>query len=194
MRTQNQRLVRDHSPPFLSAAIRRQQLSMLRIKTLHMNAIFQKISLAIFFSVFCLASCKKEKEPVVNCNEKTNTLESVRRLIVGNYQWAYTKVTNQTGSFEETPANTGLNYRYEFKKDGKVDYYENSNLKSTNLYTIDYEFKVTTFPSDSATVIIINDTQSGQRKEFFRAYLCNDSALFYNPYNSIDYRRFFSRN
>lgn len=154
-----------------------------------------KTKLLFFILVVFTFSCKKETIPSIECSKKTNTIENVKLLLVGTYNWVYTTV-HMLGNptFTETPATTGLNYKYIFKKDGTVDYYENGDLKSTDIYIIDYEFKVTTYPSDSATIVIIKDKQTGQRKEFFRPWLCNDSARFYNPYNSIDNQRYFKRN
>jgi len=150
-------------------------------------------SLLIFVTV--TFSCKKEILPHINCSAKINDIENVRLLISGTYNWAYTTVRMMGNpTFTETPTTTGLNYKYIFNENGTVDYYENNALKSTNNYVIDFEFKITSFPSDSATIIIIKDKQTGQRKDFFRPWLCNDSARFYNPYNSIDKQRYFKRN
>jgi hypothetical protein len=150
---------------------------------------------SIFIFLTFAFGCKKETIPDINCAAKTNDIENVRLLLNGTYSWAYTTVRMMgTPAFMETPTSTGLNYKYIFYKNGTVDYYENNVLKSSNNYVIDYEFKVTTYPSDSATIVIIKDKQTGQRKEFFRPWLCNDSARFYNPYNSIDRQRFFKRN
>jgi len=150
-------------------------------------------SLLIFVTV--TFSCKKEILPHINCSAKINDIENVRLLISGTYNWAYTTVRMMGNpTFTETPTTTGLNYKYIFNENGTVDYYENNALKSTNNYVIDFEFKITSFPSDSATIIIIKDKQTGQRKDFFRPWLCNDSARFYNPYNSIDRQRYFRRN
>ena len=152
----------------------------------------------IFLSFLLLTftfSCKKETIPNINCATKTNDIENVRQLLSGTYNWAYTTVRMRGNpTFTETPNTMSLNYKYIFNKNGTVDYYENNALKSTDNYVIDYEFKVTTYPSDSATIVIIKDKQTGQRKEFFRPWLCNDSARFYNPYNSIDSQRYFKRN
>lgn len=140
-------------------------------------------------------ACKKEKLPNVPCSDKSNSIETVKKLLPGSYSWTYSIITYLgNNSSIETPSSTGTNYKYVFDKNGTVYYYENAVLKSTDAFTIDYEFKVTTYSSDSATIIIISDKQSGQRKDFFRPYLCNDSALFYNPYNSIDSKRYFKRN
>jgi hypothetical protein len=140
-------------------------------------------------------ACKKDTLPNVPCSEKSNSVEVVKKLLPGNYYWAYSIFTYLGGSSSiETPSSTGMDYRYEFDKKGTVNYFENNVLKSADHYIIDYEFTVTTYPSDSATIIIINDSQTGLRKDFFRVYLCNDSALFYNPYNSIDTKRYFKRN
>ena len=150
-------------------------------------------SLLIFVTV--TFSCKKEILPHINCSAKINDIENVRLLISGTYNWAYTTVRMMGNpTFTETPTTTGLNYKYIFNENGTVDYYENNALKSTNNYVIDFEFKITSFHSDSATIIIIKDKQTGQRKDFFRPWLCNDSARFYNPYNSIDRQRYFRRN
>ena len=122
-------------------------------------------------------------------------MEEVHQLMQGTYTWAYTRVYYQgTAPFFETPSSTGKNYKYYFDGNGNVNYYENSQLTSNDIYEIDYEFKLTTFPSDSNTIIIIKDRQTGIRKSFFRPWLCNDSARFYNPYSSIDYQRYFKRN
>lgn len=150
-------------------------------------------SFFIMFSIL-FASCKKDTILNISCSEKSNSIEIARKLLPGSYFWAYTIVTYQGGTSIETPISTGKNYKYIFDKTGMVYYYENEVLKSTDTYNIDYEFRVTTFPSDSATIVIINDRQNGQRKDFFRPYLCNDSALFYNPHSSIDYKRYFKRN
>jgi hypothetical protein len=153
-------------------------------------------SIFLFFALVILtSSCKKETIPDIDCSTKTNSIEKVKMLLPGRYTWAYTTV-HMMGSpnFTETPTTTGLNYKYIFNRNGTVDYYENQVLKSTDNYIIDYEFKVTTYSSDSATIVIIKDKQTGQRKEFFRPWLCNDSVRFYNPYNSIERQRYFKRN
>ncbi len=140
-------------------------------------------------------SCKKDTQPSVDCSAKTNDIDKVNQLLSGTYEWTYTTVRMMGNpTFTETPAITGLNYKYVFHRNGAVDYYENNALKATDHYVIDYEFKVTSFQSDSATIVIIKDKQTGQRKDFFRPWLCNDSARFYNPYNSIDKQRYFKRN
>ena len=144
--------------------------------------------------VFLINSCNKDEFPIIACSTKTNQMDDVKKLITGTYNWVYTKVTYQIGSTIETPSSTGVRYKYVFKSNGQVDYFENDTLKWNNKYVVDYEFKVTTYPLDSATIIIINDKETGQREEFFRPYLCNDSAKFYNPYNSIDFQRYFKRN
>jgi hypothetical protein len=148
----------------------------------------------ILIVTLTLFACQKDTTQNFSCNEKSNSIDLAKNLLPGSYAWAYTRVTFQGGSTIETPASTGLNYKYVFNKNGKVYYYENDILKSIDSYIIDYEFKVTAFPSDSATIVIIKDMQTGQRKDFFRTYLCSDSALFYNPYNSIDFKKYFKRN
>lgn len=142
-----------------------------------------------------LFSCKKDNLLSVDCSAKTNDIGKVNKLLSGTYEWAYTTVRMMGNpTYIETPSTTGLNYKYVFNRNGTVAYYENNTLKATDQYFIDYEFKVTSFPSDSATIVIIKDKQTGQRKEFFRPWLCSDSARFYNPYNSIDRQRYFKRN
>lgn len=152
--------------------------------------------IVLFFTLVIFTfSCKKETIPNIDCSTKTNSIENAKLLLTGTYNWTYTTVRMMGNpTFTETPATTGLNYKYIFNKNGTVYYYENEVLKSTDNYVIDYEFTVTTYPSDSATIVIIKDKQTGQRKEFFRPWLCNDSARFYNPYNSIDKQRYFKRN
>jgi hypothetical protein len=167
---------------------------MQRFRRLACQLIMRFMFLLFILLTFTF-SCKKETIPAINCSAKTNDIENVRLLLNGAYNWAYTIVSiigNPT--FTETPTSAELNYKYVFNKNGTVDYYENNALKSSDDYVIDYEFKVTTYPYDSAIIVIIKDKQTGQRKEFFRPWLCNDSAEFYNPYNSIDRQRYFKRN
>jgi hypothetical protein len=151
--------------------------------------------------VFCLlivvtaiTACRKDELPYISCSEKSNSIDIAGKYMAGTYNWVYTRITYPGGGGVETPASTGLNIKYVFKSNGKVDYYENSVLKSVDNYAIAYEFTVSAFPSDSATIVVINDKQTGQRKEFFRTYLCSDSAMFFNPYSSIDFRRYYRRN
>jgi len=152
-----------------------------------------RLILLLLILLVITVSCKKET--LIDCAAKTNDIEKVRQFISGTYSWVYSTVwIRGNAPITETPASTGITYKYVFKENGTVDYHENNALKSTDNYIIDYEFKVSTYPRDSATVVIIKDKQTGQRKEFFRPWLCNDSARFYNPYNSIDVQRYFKRN
>ena len=124
------------------------------------------------FIVLLFTSCSKNDLPKVDCSAKTNQINDVKRLIVGTYTWSYTKITYLGDStYAESPLSTGLNYKYRFKPDGQVDYFQNDTIMWSNNYVVDYEFKVTTYPSDSATVVIITDKQTGLRQEFFRPYL-----------------------
>ena len=161
--------------------------------------------LFLFISILIgLAACKKDsyetnlptaiKYPAMSCLRKTNQIDTVKTMIVGTYDWAYTfyKPWRQEAQIW-TPQNQGLTYRYIFKPNAEVEYYENQKLQWTNNYIVDYEFKVSTNPLDSATIVIINDKTSGQRMQYFRSYICNDSTIFYNPYSSIDVVRYFRR-
>jgi len=165
-----------------------------------------KLSFLILFLI-SLVGCKKDKNdmndlnlpiaikyPTMSCLRKTNNIDTVKTMIVGTYDWAYTfyRPWRQVAQIW-TPQNKGLTYRYIFKPNEEVEYYENNKLQWTNNYVVDYEFKVSTYQLDSATMVIINDKTSGQRMQYFRAYLCNDSARFFNPYSSIDVVRYFGR-
>ena len=153
-----------------------------------------RLIIFLYILLILTFSCKKEEIRNINCSSKTNDIENVRLLLTGTYNWAYTTVRMMGNpTFIETSATSGLDYKYVFHKNGTVDYYENNVLKSSDNYTIDYEFKVTSYPSDSATIIIIKDKQTRQRKEFFQPWLCDDSARFHNPYNTIDSQRYFKR-
>jgi hypothetical protein len=154
-----------------------------------------RVAFVLFILLIFTLSCKKEAIPNINCSTKTNDLENVRQLLPGSYHWVYTKA-HMMGNppYIESAASAGLDYQYVFKKNGTVDYYESNVLISSDNYLIDYEFKVTTYPLDSAIIIIINDKQTGQRKDFFQPWLCADSALFYSPHNSIEIQRYFKRN
>ena len=152
-----------------------------------------RLILLLLILLAITVSCKKKT--LIDCAAKTNDIEKVRQFISGTYSWVYSTVWIMGNApITETPDSTGITYKYVFKENGTVDYHENNALKSTDNYIIDYEFKVSTYPRDSATVVIIKDKQTDQRKEFFRPWLCNDSARFYNPYNSIDVQRYFKRN
>ena len=157
-----------------------------------------------FLIALCILSCRKHNPepdypkavnfPTTTCIRTTNNLDTVQQMIVGTYDWAYTfyQAWRQPAEIW-TPQNKRLTYRYIFRPNSEVEYYENNKLQWTNNYVVDYEFKVSTYQLDSATMVIINDKTSGQRMQYFRASLCNDSARFYNPYSSIDVVRYFGR-
>ena len=76
-----------------------------------------KNSILILASVLIIfLACKKETTPDIPCSERTNSIEIVKKLLPGNYSWAYTVVTFQGGSSVQTPTTTGLNYKYIFEK------------------------------------------------------------------------------
>ena len=138
--------------------------------------------------------CKKDSTLNVACSAKTNDIDKVRILLPGTYVWTHSRVWIMGNNPSiETPLTTGMRYTYVFDRKGFVRYFENEVLKSHDKYVIDYEFKVSAYPSDSATIVIIQDKQNGQRKEFFRPWLCKDSARFFNPYSSFDIQRYFVR-
>jgi hypothetical protein len=132
--------------------------------------------------------------PELSGKRKTNNIDTVKKMIVGTYDWSYTYYRIWRSSPEIwTPENKGLTYRYVFKPNSEVEYYENQQLLWTNNYVIDYEFKVSTYLLDSSAGVIINDKITGQRMDYFRAYLCNDSSIFHNPFSSFDIIRYFGR-
>lgn len=118
----------------------------------------------------------------------------VKGLIAGTYDWTKTYRIYSTFKDTLTPQNQGTTEQYRFEKNGTVSFWTNNLIQWTNNYEVDYEFKVSTYPLDSATIVIIKDKQTGQRTQFFRAFLCNDSAYFYNPYSSITIVNFYKRN
>jgi hypothetical protein len=155
--------------------------------------------LALFLLLTAIAffACKKEKQIDtihVSCNQRTTQLEKVKQLIAGSYNWAYTVVIARGADTKvETPGNTGSTQLYVFDTDGTVKYFQNNKLIWDRNYEVDYELRISKYYLDSAAFVIIKDKATQQRKEYFRAYLCNDSALFYNPYSSIDVIKNFKR-
>lgn len=63
-------------------------------------------------------------------------------------------------TYKETPETTNENREYVFYKNGSVGYYINKKLQASYNYEIDYEFRVTNYPSDSSTVIIFRNVQN----------------------------------
>ena len=148
-------------------------------------------------SLLILMNTRKKDTPTISytdCSKKTNEINLVKGLIAGTYNW--TKTYRYYFTFQDTltPQNQGRTEQYRFNKNGTVSFSTNNQIQWTNNYEVDYEFKVSTYPSDSATIVIIKDKQTGQRTQFFRAFLCNDTAYFYNPYSSILTVNFYKRN
>ena len=129
-------------------------------------------------------ACKKERDPItIACNKRTNKVEEVKQLIAGKYEWVYTKVVVWgTTTTPQTPASTGSTHQYVFDNSGTVKYFENQKLVWDRMYEVDFRFRVYPADKDSSAFIVIKDKETLARKESFMAYLCNDSALFYNPY------------
>lgn len=152
-----------------------------------------KYLIAIFLlSVF--AACKKDSFSYADCSLKANDISNVKALITGTYTWRHTFRYYYTFQDTLTPQNQGRSEKYVFNKNGTVSFVENNQILWTRNFEIDYEFKVTQYQPDSATIVIIKDPQTGQRTQFFRPFLCNDTAYFYNPYSSILTVNFYKRN
>ena len=152
-----------------------------------------KYLIAIFLlSVF--AACKKDSFSYADCSLKTNDISNVKALITGTYTWTHTFRYYYTFQDTLTPQNQGRSEKYVFNKNGTVSFVENNQILWTRNFEIDYEFKVTQYQPDSATIVIIKDPQTGQRTQIFRPFLCNDTAYFYNPYSSILTVNFYKRN
>ena len=160
---------------------------------------------AFIFATLILLACNKSHQldeqtefpavvrfPSLNRPRQTNKIDTIRLMMAGTYEWVRTHSLAPGYDKLETPQTKGLTQRFVFMADGRVEYYENRIRKWANRYDIDYEFMVSTYPLDSNAMVIIRDT-SGQRMQYFRPYLSNDSALFYNPYSSISDFRYFSR-
>jgi hypothetical protein len=144
--------------------------------------------------LFIFDACKKDNISYADCSHKTNDIGNVKAMIAGTYTWTHTYRYYFTFQDTLTPQNQGRSEKYVFSKNGTVRFIENNQNQWTRNYEIDYEFKVTQYQLDSATVVIIKDPQTGQRTQFFRPYLCNDSAKFFNPYSSITVVNFYKRN
>ena len=78
-------------------------------------------------------------------------------MIAGTYNW--TKTYRYYFTFQDTltPQNQGRTEQYSFDKNGTVSFFANHQIQWTNNYEVDYEYKVTSYPLDSATIIIIKD-------------------------------------
>ncbi len=154
-----------------------------------MTRVLSAISL-----LFIIIACKKDSISYTDCSNKTNDITKVKAMITGTYTWTQTYRFYFTFQDTLTPQNQGITQKYVFNKNGTVNFFENNQSQWTRSYEIDYEFKVTQYQPDSATVIIIKDPQTGQRTQLFRPYLCNDSARFFNPYSSITVVNYYKRN
>lgn len=155
-----------------------------------------------FFAIMLLSllACKKEKQKItdpitVPCDKKTKNIDSVRKLISGVYNWKYsTVIARGVDSYVETPQTIGQTQKYIFDKENSATYYLNDRLNAEYNYEVDYEFKVTNYLSDSSTLVIFKDKQTGSLLAFYRIKICNDSAVLFNPYNSISRVDFYKRN
>jgi hypothetical protein len=164
-----------------------------------MNHFLRFASFSILIQL-SLTSCKKNSQKdkdtvVVYCVKKTNNIDSVRGLIQGIYNWKYSKVTARgVDSYIETPQTIGQTQKYVIDKNNSASYYVNNILNAEYNYEVDYEFKITNYPSDSSTVVIFKDKQTGSLLDFYRVKICNDSAVLFNPYNSISRIKYYKRN
>ena len=144
--------------------------------------------------LFTFSACTKDNFSHADCSKKTNEITKVKAMIAGTYTWTHTYRYYFTFQDTLTPQNQGRTEEYVFNSNGTVSFIENNQEQWTRNYDIDYEFKVTQYQPDSATIVIIKDPQTGQRTQFFRPHLCNDSARFYNPYFFMTIFNFYKRN
>jgi hypothetical protein len=78
-----------------------------------------------------IASCKKDK------------LEDGKENLIGSWNWIYTQHTSGWCQYDafyetETPTTVGKNYRVEFLKKGKVNYYEDDKLTERHRIVFNY--------------------------------------------------------
>ena len=120
-------------------------------------------------------------------------MDTLKNLIVAKYQWIKTRYAGRGGDITYTPQNTNRLENYEFYNNGTVNYYENLFLKNSFNYTIDYASKVTGILTHSSIMIIATDKNTGIIQFHFNVYLCNDTAIFGNPFSSVTNISYYKR-
>lgn len=144
-------------------------------------------------------SCRKEPGPgsipegPATCNQLTNEINAVKALIPGRYRWVKTLRLYFTHQDTITPQTAGHTEALLLDTSGRAHLYQNSVWQWTQDYRVDYEFTVSTYPLDSATMLIYYDTATHARTSYGYFYVCTDSAYFYNPYSSITDVQFYRR-
>jgi hypothetical protein len=124
----------------------------------------------ILLSLICILSCDSSVEP----NKELKNLESesfsfdnlsieeINQLIIGKWKWTLSIIMQRSIHPPDnliTPEISGYTKQYNFKRDGKVDFYINGELTGTYLYEVK-RFKVLPDDEGSVTEIFIDGSPS----------------------------------
>ena len=137
------------------------------------------IQYALAMLLVLLMAC--QKEPNVSCNSPTNDVNTSKKLIVGTWQWAYSKQYARTTSTWDitNPKTDTIERSMTFNKNGQLLIYENGILKTETTYQFRKMSEWSLFPGDSARFILSWKNSNVVWR------ICNDSL--YLPYQSFAY-------
>ena len=130
-------------------------------------------------------ACKKDPPlpdpPNVSCDKRTNDVAISKQLIVGTWQWAYSKFRSRFlgTTIITNPQTDSIERSMTFNSDGRLMIYENGVLKQETTYKFRKMSEWSLFPGDSTRYIF---SWKGSDVTW---RICNDSL--YLPYQSFTY-------
>ena len=138
----------------------------------------KQIQYALAMLLLLLMAC--QKDPDVSCNSPTKDVNTSKKLIVGTWQWAYSKQYFRSSSrwVITNPQTDTIERSMTFNKNGQLMIYENGLVKTETTYQFRKMSEWSLFPGDSARYII----SWKYNNVVWR--ICNDSL--YLPYQSFD--------
>lgn len=145
-----------------------------------------QITKFLILVLFFLASCKKEKVPLVDCSNPTSDITKTKSIVVGSWIWAYEKYRDRISQsyIIKTPQTEGVTRHYNFLKNNDVRIYQNNNLVETASYEITTLNVVTGSDMDKdRTILLFKNKSTNQRTDFAPVRICNDTlTLNYQSY------------
>ena len=133
------------------------------------------LAFALAFLLLLLVAC--QKDPDVGCEKPTNDVDISRKLIIGTWDWSYSKgYARSTGKWYITnPQTDSVEKSMTFFKDGRLTIYKNRRLTTETTYKFRKMSEWSSFPGDSLEYIFTWENGTNVIWQ-----ICNDSL--YLPY------------
>ena len=133
--------------------------------------------------------CKKKNETVeaviAPCTAPAAQVNIAKSLIVGDWKWVKTEITQRSGKRIDTPASTGTTMKLSFKSDGSMAYLVNTDIQQARSYDVT--------PFQSGVIVLTYLDDSGTETEKYDMRVCQSVLELNNVKSSVAEVLFFEK-